>query len=219
MARNLKERKEAGAEAVVRQFLASSHAAVEVTTVTVGAKASRRSSVKAPRLRFDRVVLRLLGRLREVLQDSLPSAVTVVVTVTAPIRLAGKTGVALEEGIRALLRNRSSRGRLEDTIHGNGIRIRVLKSAAKSATSRLVGFVHNRDSDPGVLFDMVESLLRGIAAAKHGRRRASGERWLVVALEDESSLTKTYRHVCDQLFAETDFARVILVDAEGRLVA
>jgi hypothetical protein len=218
MARSLKERKETAIEAVVRQFLASDHAKVEVVTVAVGAKVSRRSSVKAPRLRFDRVVLSLFGRLREALQSGIPKGVTVVVTVTAPIRLASKTAVALEESIRALVGKRSTRRRLEGTIHGNEIQIRVMKSAAKTSTSNFAGFVHNRDSDPGVLFEMVDSLLRGLAVVKRGRTRRSGERWLVVAIEGAPTLLETYRRVCEQLFAGADFQRIVLVHADGRVV-
>ena len=178
-----------------------------------GSPVSRLSGVAPPRLRFDRVVLRLLGRLRAAL-DGVPSGWTVVVTITAPIRLPSKTAATLEESIRTLLKEPSAPGQLTDTVHGNQIQVRTLRNA-KTSSSKLVGFVHNRDSDPTSLFDLTGSMVRRIGSGPGTRKRFSGDRWLIITNEDEPSWTDTYRHVCSQLFAPTDFERILLVDADG----
>jgi hypothetical protein len=182
---------------------------IAIAFTSGGSPASRLSGVAPPRLRFDRVVLRLLGRLRAALDDGVPGGLTVVVTITAPIRLPSKTAATLEESIRTLLKEPSAPGQLRETVHGNQIQVRTLRNA-KTSSSKLVGFVHNRDSDPTSLFDLTDSMLRRIGSEPGGRKR-----WLIIANEDEPSWTETYRHVCSQLFAPTDFERILLVDATG----
>lgn len=193
-------------------IVAGKRIAIEFTSG--GSPVSRLSGVAPPRLRFDRVVLRVLGRLRAALEDGVPSGLTVVVTITAPIRLPSKTAATLEESIRTLLKEPSAPGQLRETVHGNQIQVRTLRNA-KTSSSKLVGFVHNRDSDPTSLFDLTGSMLRRIGSEPGSRKRFSGDRWLIIANEDEPSWTETYRHVCSQLFAPTDFERILLVDAAG----
>jgi hypothetical protein len=174
--------------------------------------------VKPPRLRFDRVVLGLLARLRTALQDGAPSGRVAMVTVTAPIRLASKTGAEIEERARRLLRRSSANGRFAGRIHGNAVQIRIMRGGKGQATA-LAGFVHNRDSEPEILFDLAKALLSRAPAAKTGRRRSSRERWLVIALEDAPSWTSTYGHLCEQLFALAGYRRVLVVGADGEMAA
>ena len=181
--------------------------AKEVDVVVLEAQIPRRSKVAPPRLRFDRVVLRVFERLRTALRDDVPSGVTVVVTITAPILVPGKTIAAVEERLRALLGKRSSRG-LTETIHGNEVRIGIIRGA-KASTAPIVGFVHNRDSDRSVLFDVTDALVQCLGSVK-GRS-------LAVAMEDEPLWTETYRHVCAQVFARTDFKRVFLVTTDDEV--
>jgi hypothetical protein len=197
---NTLQRKQAAMAAVAKY-------AKKVDVVIVEAQIPRRSKVTPPRLRFDRVVLRVFERLRTALRDEVPSGVTVVVTITAPILVPGKTIAAVEERIRALLGKRSSRG-LTETVHGNEVRIGIIRRP-KAATAPIVGFVHNRDSDRSVLFDVTEALVQGLFSIK-GRS-------LAVAMEDEPLWADTYRHVCDQVFAHTDFKRVFLVTTDGEV--
>jgi hypothetical protein len=166
------------------------------------------SHLKPPRLRFDRVALGLLERLRASLQDDVPSGVTVVLTVTAPIRQDSKTTLAIEERVRELLGKRSGRVDLTDTIHGNEVQIRLMRGG-NTSTSRLAGFVHNRDPVPNILFDITRALLERV------RQSFAAGSWLVLAIEDEPLWMKTYAHVCAQLFAKTDLQRVILVDSNA----
>src|SRR5262245_12044423 len=81
--------------------------------------------VREPRLRFDKVALRLVNRLRAMLSGSIPERVTVVITITAPIRVPGRSIAALEEKIRGLLAAPTARGRLTATIHGNRVQVHV----------------------------------------------------------------------------------------------
>jgi hypothetical protein len=207
-----------------RLVIAGKRIAVDVIAadrqIPSGARGAR---VKPPRLRFDRVVLALFARLRAGLSEDVPRGRMAVVTVTAPIRLAAKTAADVEKHIRALLGERSDGERpdreLARTIHGNRVRIRMMRGST-AASTKLVGFVHNRDSDPSILFDLLGALLRRIAAARgrtSGRAGSSRDRWLVIAIDDEPRWTETYRRVCDQLLYGTDYLRVVLVDAEQRV--
>lgn len=99
-----------------------------------------------PRLRFDKVARRFVFDLQAALSDAVPDGTTVTFTITAPIRLASKTAAVLEEHIRALLARRTKQAESEQTIHGNSIRVRVVRSVETQA-AKVVGFVHN--PDPG----------------------------------------------------------------------
>lgn len=191
-------------------MIAGKRIAVEVTAPEAGRL--RRSRPKPPRLRFDRGVVRILGRLRAALPERLPRGATAVVTITAPIRLLSRTAATLEEMIGGPVRARSARRPLRKRVHGNQIRMQIMRGSGIS-TSPLAGFVHNRDSDPGILFDLTRALLRVGAA----RRTAafSGDRWLVIATEHEPAWIPTYRAACSQLFDRADFQRIVLVSAAG----
>jgi hypothetical protein len=83
----------------------------------------------------------------------------------------------------------------------------------------VIGFVHNPDSDPDVLFDITLSLIERIGAkARTGApARSAGDRWLVLAGDDRFSHMETYRHVYPQLSIPTDFKKVLMVLADGRI--
>jgi hypothetical protein len=155
---------------------------------------------KQPRLRFDRVAVGLVRKLQDALAESVPRGKTVVVTITAPIWQDSKTRAALEIKIRDLLV--SKRTRLEATINGNTIQVRVLHGGA-DRTAKLIGFVHNPKPDPEPLFDAASSLLECIGSGKSG-----GERWLVVAAE--KACAQTIQDVYIALDAKTVFERVVL---------
>ena len=85
--------------------------------------------------------------------------------------------------------------------------------------SKVIGFVHNPDSDPVVLLRLTQTLLQHIGAAADKRRpeKFTGDRWLVVAHKDGLSYIETYRHVCSQLSISTDFKKILMVLAGGRV--
>jgi hypothetical protein len=180
--------------------------------------AHRGGAIAKPRLRFDRVALAFIGRLQAALRGSVPDGEIVIVTITAPIWLASKTAAAVEDKIRTGLARRPAKLEVKDTIHGNQIRVRVVKGVPRRA-SKVIGFVHNPDSDPDVLLRLTQSLLRhiGAAAGKRAPRKFRGDRWLVLANDDGLSHSETYRHVYSQLSIPTDFKEILMVFAGGRV--
>jgi hypothetical protein len=110
-------------------------------------------------LRFDRVVVRILGDLRSFAETVAPRGVTVLVTLSAPIRSPAKTVDDLKREISALLSAGGPRGDQSATVHGNNVRMRLLEHSS-SRTPKLIGFVHNPDSAPKPLLDLAEQRLR-----------------------------------------------------------
>ena len=228
----MKKQEQAAIEAVAKHFggtwersedpsqtfvsIAGRRIAVAVTTVKQ--RIAHRADLAKPRLRFDRVVRELIARLQAALRTSVPDGTTVIFTMTAPIRLPSKTAEALEDKIRVCLARRSSRVHCEEAIHGNQIQIRLVKSSSRRI-SKVVGLVHNPDSDPDMLIHITQSLLQHIAAAAagHTRGRSAKERWLVTIIEDAVARVETYRQVYAQLSIPTDFTKILMVFAGGRL--
>ena len=168
-----------------------------------------------PRLRFDKVVTRLMDRLRATLGEIVPDGMTVVLTVTAPVRLASKTAASLEDKIRTLIGRRSAGRDEKDMIHGNRVQIRLLRHRSERAP-KVIGFVHNSDSDPLVLLNMTGDLLE-LLSAETGRRasRPAGDRWLVVISALGSSCLEAFRYIYSQLGMATGFEKILMVFGDG----
>ncbi len=85
--------------------------------------------------------------------------------------------------------------------------------------SKVIGLVHDPDSDPDLLLHMTQSLLQHIGAAADRRAPAKSarERWLVVINESEFSHIETYRQVYAQLSIPTDFTKILMVFAGDRV--
>jgi hypothetical protein len=165
-------------------------------------------SAQEPRLRFDKVAIGLLRRLQGSLSGSVPDGRTVIVTITAPVRQDSRTAASLTDGIRELLA--TGRTRLKATIHGNRVQVRVLKGGAVR-TSRLIGFVHNPEPGPAVLFSVTRSLLRCMGSGK----RPAGSRWLVISNEHGLAPVETVRQVCSALHARSVYKRIIFKGRES----
>jgi hypothetical protein len=192
---------------------------VAVDIATLKNRGTGRGNAVKPRLRFDKVATGLIERLQTTFSDIVPAGMTVLLTITAPIRLPSKTAVALEDKIQTLLA-RESQGRDEkDTIHGNPVRIRFLRGGSERAP-KMIGFVHNSDSDPVLLLEMTRESLELISDAA-GRRasRLTGDRWLVVISARGSSCLEAYRYIYSQLGMATDFSKILLVFGDGRIEA
>jgi len=169
------------------------------------------------RLRFDKVATRVIERLRATLNETVPDGMTVLLTITAPIRLPSKTAASLEEKARSLL-GRGSPARDEiATIHGNRIRMRLLRSKSERAP-KMIGFVHNSDSSPLLLLNLTRELLEVISAEASGPapRRAS-DQWLIGISAGGSSCLESYRHVYSQLRIATGFEKILMVFRDGRI--
>ena len=191
---------------------------IAVEVAAIRRRAPGLEGAARPRLRFDRVVLRLVGDLQAALSAAVPDGQAVVVTVTAPIRLPGKTADALTSMIRDRLARRPARIEVADTICGNRVRIRLVKGATAGA-SKLIGFVHNPDTDPDALLEMTQSLLQhiGTATGRPAPGKLAGDRWLVVADEDGLPHVGTYRHVHDQIAVPAGFKKILMVLPGGRV--
>jgi hypothetical protein len=214
----LKKQERAAIDAVAGHFSTTWQERKDAASISISGKrialdltTIQQRMADKPRLRFDQVVHRLIARLKAALHEYVPDGTTVIVTITAPIRLASKTAEALEDNIKACLARRSSQR--EDTIHGNQIRIRLVKSSVRQV-SKVIGLVHNPDSDPDMLLDMAQSLLQHIGAAAD-RHTPAKERWLVVIVE--GGYIETYRQVYSQLSIPTDFKKILMVFGGNRV--
>ena len=119
------------------------------------------------RLRFDKVANRVISRLQAAAVEIVPSGMTVVVTISAPIRLASKTTSSLEDLIRTLLARKRAGHDAKATIHGNRVRIRILRNKSGRAP-KLIGFVHNSDS--ALLFGITQEMLELFGATQQNLR-------------------------------------------------
>jgi hypothetical protein len=157
-----------------------------------------------------------MERLQAIAGENVPDGMTVLLTITAPIRLASKTAALLEDKIQTLL-GRSPGRDAQDTILGNRVRIRILKDKSERAP-KMIGFVHNSDSDPLLLFNMTSELLE-LLSAEAGRRapKLAEDRWLVVFSTREISCLEAYRHIYSQLHIPTDFKKILMVFGDGRV--
>jgi hypothetical protein len=180
--------------------------AVDIVTL----KRQTLGPIGTPRLRFDRVVMRLLESLREALDPDVPTDTTVLVTVTAPIRLAARTSVSVADAVRSLLSRHGYARELRANRHGNEVRIRLVTGVSRRAP-RLLGFVHNPDSDPTLLLDLACDVLSAGGRAQPARR--AGARGLLLVTPDAHPPAETYRAALSCL-PQIDFSRVWLIGAD-----
>ncbi len=167
------------------------------------------------RLRLDKVATALVRRVRSAVQRSVPENRTVMVTVTAPIRLAARTAEAIEARIRSRLRGGAA-GHSVHRLHGNTVHIWVWKRGS-CTTSKLLGFVHNPGTDPTALMEATRALLRALGQPRCVPAGPTGK-WLII---EDSSLrlsTGAYQNLCGQLRLETAFERICLRRAGGGIV-
>jgi hypothetical protein len=190
---------------------------IAVDVATLQRRGTGQGIAAKPGLRLDKVATRLIERLQATLGETVPHGMTLLLTITAPIRLPSKTAASLEDKMKTLL-GRGSPGRdRKDTIHGNRVRIRLLRDESERAP-KMIGFVHNSDSDPLLLLNMTRELL-DLLSAEAGRRAPSfaGERWLVVISAEGISCLEAYRYIYAQLRMATDFKKTLLVFRDGRV--
>ncbi len=223
----LGKREQAAIEAIARYFSAALEMSdgdapgatlmragkrVVIDVATITGKTAKRGDIAKPRLRFDKVVLRLVGDLQAALSQFVPDGEAVVVTVAAPVRLASKTTAELERRIKDVLARRSARAEIKDTINGNQIRVRFVKGVLARA-SKVIVFVHNPDPHSDILLEIAESLLQHIDATadKHPPKKSPGERWLVLVVERGFPHIETWRQVYDQLAFSTGFKNILMV--------
>jgi hypothetical protein len=110
-------------------------------------------------LRFDRVVVRVLGDLRAFADVAVPEGLAIALTLSAPIRLPAKTAEALREKIAALLSSEERPGDQGTEVQGNQVSLRLVQRPA-SRRPKLVGLVHNPSTNAVELLDLAERWLR-----------------------------------------------------------
>jgi hypothetical protein len=193
--------------------VAGKRVAVDITTLK--RRGTGQGNTAKPRLRFDKVATRLIERLQATFGQTVPDGMTVLLTISAPIRLPSKTAASLEGKIQTLL-GLGSRGRDEKaTVHGNRVQIRFLRHESERAP-KVIGFVHNSDSDPLLVLNMTGELL-DLINAEAGRRapRLAGDRWLVVISAGGISCLDAYRYIYSQLRVASDIKKILMVFGAG----
>lgn len=116
------------------------------------AKASELTITKLG-LRFDKVVVRLLGNIRTSIEQVAPNGKTILFTITAPIRLPAKTEYKLVEEIGYLSGSMTRHRDRVLTISQNNVRLRIVKTSSKKAL-KFIGLVHNSTTDSKLLLDL-----------------------------------------------------------------
>ena len=224
---DLKKQEQTAIEAVARRFsakweksgdtyiaIAGKRVALDIATLK---RRTGQGNAAKLRLRFDKVATRLIERLQATLGETVPNGITVLVTITAPIRLPSKTAAALEDKIQTLLARALPSRDKKDTIHGNRVQIRFLRGESRGAP-KVIGFVHNSDSDPLLLLDMTCELLElSERRLTGGRRGRLADRWLVVMSAGGSSSLQAYRTIHSQLRTATSFEKILMVFGDGRV--
>lgn len=161
-------------------------------------------STGLPRLRFDRTAIGFVARLQKALTKSIPDGRTLVVTCTAPIRQDSKTSKELQAKLESMLAG--GRKRLESTIAGNRIQARVLQGHAQPG--RLLGFIHNPEPAPEILFSLTRAVLRSLDA---GSLLPAGEA-LTVRNQDGRVPVQALQYICTALRAQAVFSRVLVFE-------
>jgi len=227
----LKKQEQTAIEAVARRFSATwdkgghppdayimvAGKRVAVDIATLKRRGTGRGNTVKLHLRFDKVATRLIERLQANLGVTVPDGMTVLLTITAPIRLPSKTAAALEDKIKTLLGRKSPGSDKKDTIQGNRFRIRLLRNEAERAP-KMIGFVHNSDSDALLLLNMTRELLERIGATA-GRRatKLAGDRWLVLISPEGASGLQAYRYISSQLRMAAGFQKILMAFGDGRV--
>ena len=232
--RGLKKQERNAIEAVAKRFsaaweegsdprdvyLVAGGKRIAVDIRTLKRRGAGQSKAVEPRLRFDKVATRLTERLKRSLGKTVPQGMTVLLTVTAPIRLPSKTAAAIEERIRGLAGGDPG-GDSKDTIYGNRVQIRVFRDPSNRVPGRLapklIAFVHNPDVEAALFFSMTRELLELSSVGVGGRatKRAAG--WLVAISTRGIAALEAYRYVYSQLGVVTSFQKVLVVFGDGRV--
>lgn len=113
-------------------------------------------------LRFDRVVARLLGGLRVSVESMIPNGETVIITVTAPIKVPAKTAARIEHLTKEFLNSGTRHRSQKLSIFQNQVSIRLVATKSKRAP-QFIGLVHNPEIDPKMLLDLTAQWLFGEA--------------------------------------------------------
>ncbi len=191
--------------------------AAEAGAGTLKRRGAAKVNPAKPHLRFDKVAVRLIEHLQTACRESVPDGRTVLVAVTAPIRMASKTAAAIDHKIQTLVARGSGALDEKDTIHGNHVRLRVLRAGSRHAP-KSIGFVHNPDTDPILLFTMTRDLLE-FFSANAAAAKPHGDRRLVLMSPAKSACLEAYRYIYSQLCMRHDDPEIFIAFTDGHVEA
>jgi len=109
-------------------------------------------------LRFDKVAIRLLANLRASAAQVVPNDKTLIVTITAPVKLPAKTRHELEGQIKSFLKSGNRAPDYSATIFQNQMSIRIVTSSSKQGV-KFAGLVHNPNIEAKWLLDLATQWL------------------------------------------------------------
>jgi hypothetical protein len=118
-----------------------------------------RLSITKLGLRFDKVVVRLLENLRTFVEQDIQNKGTILMTLTAPIKIPSKTEQEIKRHIKNLFDSGVQHRDKELTVFKNEVRFRLVDPSTKN-TTKFIGFVHNPGSDPKLLLDLASQWLK-----------------------------------------------------------
>ena len=102
------------------------------------------------RLRYDKVALRLTTGVGAGIPQGMAQDRSIIFAIAAPIKHPAKTIAALTHLLRDL-----PAGELHTTVHGNEVHARRVGRASTDMPG-VMGFVHNRECDPGLILGLAE---------------------------------------------------------------
>ncbi len=93
------------------------------------------------------------------MQGGAPKDLTTILTLTAPIRVPGRTVIALKQALALLLQSGVAGSERSSSLHGNRASLRLVGQSFERGGG-LVGFVHKPDVPAARLLDLAEHWLR-----------------------------------------------------------
>jgi hypothetical protein len=109
-------------------------------------------------LRFDKVVVRLIGNLKTFVEQVNLNDRIVLLTITAPTKLAAKTEHQLKGQIKDFLDSGILDSDRRITIFQNSVYLRIVGRSSKQAV-KFVGLVHNPGTDAELLLKLASQWL------------------------------------------------------------
>ena len=114
--------------------------------------AANGTSIAKLGLRFDKVAIRLLSDVRETLAAEISEGTALLWTITAPIKLPAKTAATLRTQMSDILHAHPPHHVHETVVFQNKVILRLIRVPG-SQPEKMIGFVHNPDSDAHRLLD------------------------------------------------------------------
>jgi len=115
-----------------------------------------------PRLRSDTVARRVMSGLQQSLNDAIPDGVTIILTISAPVRVPAATVKAIDQRLRREFLSRSAEQDFRESVLGNDVHVRIVNQSRPGAP-KLVASVCNPEPSPIGLLDLIEAYLPEIS--------------------------------------------------------